>query len=38
MSDTYAVALGWLLLADTLAELCCLARGDLTHHYIQIYR
>ncbi|KAJ8733578.1 hypothetical protein PYW08_001876 [Mythimna loreyi] len=38
MSDSYNMALGWLLLADVLATLCQLARGDLTHHYIQIYR
>ncbi|KAJ8727288.1 hypothetical protein PYW07_001407 [Mythimna separata] len=38
MSDSYNMALGWLLLADVLATLCGLARGDLTHHYIQIYR
>lgn len=38
MSDSYNVALGWLLLADVLAELCQLARGDLAQHYIQIYR
>lgn len=37
-SDAHALALGLLLLADVLASQCTLARRDLTHQYIQIYR
>ncbi|XP_026738347.1 E3 ubiquitin-protein ligase listerin-like [Trichoplusia ni] len=37
-SDSYSMALGWLLLAEIIASVCHLARGDLYHHYLQIYR
>ncbi|CAH1646885.1 unnamed protein product [Spodoptera littoralis] len=37
-TDSYCVALGWLLLVDAQAELCSLARGDLVAHYVVWYR
>ncbi|KAH9638438.1 hypothetical protein HF086_016763 [Spodoptera exigua] len=37
-SDSYCVALGWLLLVDAQAELCELARGDLAQQYAQQHR
>ncbi|KAJ0179065.1 hypothetical protein K1T71_005840 [Dendrolimus kikuchii] len=37
-SDSHALALGWLLLADAVAAQCALAKGDLAHHYIYLYR
>lgn len=37
-TDSYCVALGWLLLLDAQAELCGLARGDLVQHYVAYYR
>lgn len=38
LSDSHSMTLGWLLLADALAAMCKLARGDLEQFYIQIYR
>ncbi|XP_075971951.1 E3 ubiquitin-protein ligase listerin [Anticarsia gemmatalis] len=38
MSDSHSMALGLLLLADTIANLFSLTRGDLTQIYISIYR
>lgn len=37
-TDAHVLTLGWLLLADIVSQQCVLARGDLTHQYIQIYR
>ncbi|XP_053603510.1 E3 ubiquitin-protein ligase listerin isoform X2 [Plodia interpunctella] len=37
-ADSRSVALGALLAADAVHAVCARARGDLTHHYIQLFR
>ncbi|XP_063360620.1 E3 ubiquitin-protein ligase listerin [Cydia amplana] len=37
-TDSHSVALGYLLLGDAACTICQLSRGDLVHHYIEIFR